>query len=717
MPSYDPPAMSPHGAAATIVVAYYDPEAADGERYRLTPNLRCERIEYREGAVPPAAQFSYVLDDSDPTSIYPRYAEQTWPLGLDSDHVVPLGAELVVFAVEESDGDDDVVTILFHGHADAPQLDVGSETQQVTFTATSSIVRAWDSVLTGAIQRAADDPEAGDLVFTQLPLHFNPKAEPNATPQGFDVNEGIDEPYPVFLDWRIQRGPDPRRHWTLGMFTRYLCHTNTPRFSFTVDLDDELQAVRPAGGEDGVIDDDDPSTYTLHPILVDDLDVTGRNWLEALADTLYRHGFGLCVQQHQLASATEAWPEPILALHVYRRDGLFRPAPKDLKLQPSGAFDPARTNVAALALVRDAKQAVTSIEVATQPIYHEISVVLAPGFEVAAGDAATPDAFSRAALATADAAQRNKYRLYVADEAGDGHWDFNTNAWVDGQSLDLDAVLGGADPDTGLFPYVSRNRPALRELLSRDTLGRRLEPTVAISVDYTGASPAVWDRTGNWQEVGRSGWRPLEDRLGILLDVDNPNAWKVPDPPDGATAIIPGNVVRGVEAQAAPDAQKPRFRLRLTCAIEADVTIGAVAPKRASSPVPFDVRRRVDARDVYRSEIRHESSIHGTETEILRDDFEAALALATAIRDKRDNPVVSGRVVVPRLTTLYEVSDRVRKVAGREVDLRINAGAEAGESPRYPLVVGVTWDFANGQQRTHLSLDDGRDAADRLLGG
>ena len=55
----------PGGQATTalpVYVAKYDPSDEENP-YTILPNVRCLRIDYREGPEPPLARFQYFMDD------------------------------------------------------------------------------------------------------------------------------------------------------------------------------------------------------------------------------------------------------------------------------------------------------------------------------------------------------------------------------------------------------------------------------------------------------------------------------------------------------------------------------------------------------------------------------------------------------------------------------------------------------------------------------
>jgi hypothetical protein len=726
--TFEPYALPLDGSAATVVVALFDRTAAGDSAYTPLPNVRCERVSRREGAVPSAAQFSYELDSADPAEDAPRQFEELWTLDARGPGVVQLGQELVVFLL----GDEGDKEFLFHGFADAPQVDLTGAAQAVTFTASGVEVRCWDKPVGGAIIRRSTDPEGGELVQTDLVARCNPSdgtgLHPNCTPDGFDVGEGEDGAFPAFLDWRLASWldpegdeVDPRGLWTLGKLARYLLGTRDqaelayvgpPAPGFFGDVDQDLSALAPAGDGTGTIDVYDESTYELRPVILRDVVLTGRHWPEVLAEELDRHGFAL---RFDLATGDDGRPATTPVL--YRKDGLASPAPKDLMLDLAGSdLDPGRNNVGGLRLVRDGRDAFNQVRVASKPSRYEVSVVLAPGFSVSAADAADALAlaqFDRSNLAHASDSTRAKYRVFVADEVGAGHWVLGLAAW-NFVPLDLSAVLGTptlAPPGSKVSgrKYVERWRPGSDELLTRDEDGRPLRAELAISTDYAGSYPALWDGTGSWQSLGHSGWRLLRDRLGIEVTAENPNGWTIPKTIVGGAPFGEG-VVKVVESLAAPSLANPRFWLRLTTVIEGDHDLGTLAPwRRTSSPSPFLVERLIEARDSYRKDVVHKSSIYsGGATEPVRDDTDDALALAEATRAAHEFPRVAGGVTIPFASRAYAVGDRVRKVAGREAELATNAGAGGGETPQYPTVVALDWDFSGGRQQTVLQLADRR---------
>ena len=51
------------------------------------------------------------------------------------------------------------------------------------------------------------------------------------------------------------------------------------------------------------------------------------------------------------------------------------------------------------------------------------------------------------------------------------------------------------------------------------------------------------------------------------------------------------------------------------------------------------------------------------------------------------------------------IGDQISTVEGRGINLQANVGTEQGEGARYPVVVGITYQFADRQSTTLLLSD------------
>jgi hypothetical protein len=713
--TYDPSAVGLDGSAWALITALYEREEGG---FSILPNVQVRRIRKTLGAVPASAQFSYVTDSSDPNSPFPRWPEQLWPLGAggSSAYAAATGDEIVVFAQDENGA----VEVLFDGFVEAPQVDIMGQGQAITFVARGVAIRCWDQPTGGMILRNADEAFQSDGsadVQTDLIARFNPvagefwDAQPNATPEGADAGDAPLQ-YPVFLDWRIVRSPDPRRAWTLGMLARYLLgqraddeqtYVDNPPSEILSQIDEMLQAIVPQGaGLDGPIDVTDPSTYTLQDIEVDDLVGSERPWPEVLQKAISPYGMHLVFTTGREDLGGQL-PIPTNTIGFVRRDGLFGLPPKLLHLQAGDTLDPGRSNIEGLRLVRDTTNVKNAVEIKAGPDRYEVSLVLAPGFPISPEDAASASSIKSFDFTdpSFDKLNSDKYRLYVFDETGDGHWDWSTHGMTSGLATDLSTVF---EPGNEGGPtFAARRRPPIRQLVSTDPNGIPLDARLAISQDYNGDVPGVWDGTGTWQKIA-GGFALCPDRIGILINTPNPNGWNIGSP-TASGMPYPAGVVRGVEEQANEGAK--HFHLRLTCVIEADQDLDATAERRTSSPVPFEVWSAQDYRDLYRRDYIHASSEYNEteDTYNVRDDTGFAQAQARAIRREQETPPVQATAEIPWLSLAYELGDRIAGIDGRGIDLSGSSGAEAGETPAYPMVTAVEWDFTNGQ-RTRLELGD-----------
>jgi hypothetical protein len=706
--------------ATQFLVVRFDRTATGADRFQVLPNVRVDSYHYQEGPVVPTAQFSYVLDDTDPSSPFPYLIEQLWPLAASGRYVVQADDELLVYAYDQA-GNRTLVGDYF---ASIPQVEMGHGLS-VSFAGAGVGIRLWDEPIGDAVYRDADrttSTDVGDTVDTGLPVWFNPGGKPNATPDGYDVHEGADNAYPCFLDDRLPQVPGATptvpAFWTLGGMIRYLfvVHNqssdptgnpwvNDPVAPTGVTIDDYLHELTPASGDTGYMDPSNPATYTAKPITIRSYDATGKALLEAAAEQLGYYGFRVFLNTREDPADPGA---PLNEVVIYRVDGRDMVAPKALFFPPDRSLlTQGVPDFSGLALARDNVGAANEFFVETAPVEYQVGLVLAPGFPILAADAASSTAikaFETSALANAPGATRKKYRYYAFDEAGLGHWDYGSATFVTANVSSLDDVFG--TPKEGVRQYAVRLRRALETLFAVDDQGNKIKAQLLISRDYAGPVPGIWNGSGTWRNLGDSGWKLDDDSLSVWLTASNPEKWKVVKGDDG---IVPGDVVRGITSQANPSGSDTRFYLRLECVIRGDLGIDAVAEKRAASPMRYPVRRRVEARDHWKKQVVHTSSGYNTTGSpyTVRDDTDKAQAQADAMRAAREMPPVAGSYTAPWVTRAVGIGDLISQINGRNIDLLANAGAAAGEGPRYPAVVGVSVACQN-PQATQVKLSDRR---------
>lgn len=712
MPSFDPTSVPLSVRGSTFVAVRFRRDLAGDDRFEFLPNVRVESYHIASGRTLASAQFSYIVDDTDPNTPFPFAWEQLWPLAATSPYVVQADDEILVYEFTAAGQR----LLVFDGVAVIPQVNQAGKVA-TTFTAISVGVRLRDRVVGGAVMRDADTPQtSGNEVDTDLPTWFNPtvngKTRPNRTPTGYAVHEGDPDAYHAFLDEMMlsPSGTTPATpdFWTLADFVTYLMWVynsaeewvKNPRSATGDSLADYLSAVTPEDGQ--TIDLTDPSTYAFEPIIIRSYDATGKAWDDAVEEQLGYYGFHLFLNTREDPDDPGA---PLNEYIIYRVDGLDMAAPVELWYPPRGAsLLDGLADFTGFAIGRDHHEPFNAVDVETAQVEYEASLILACGFSPDAADVSTPNNFSHSQLANASGPTRRKYRYFTFDSIGLGHWDFGGASFVTGQPGDLSPILG-AEKD-GVWPYVNRQRRGLQELLAIDSLGAPRKAELAISSDYAGAYPAVWDRTGTWRSLGASGWKLDDLDLAVWITCDNPESWHIPR--DSTDPHRAGDVVRVISALAGADTSQ-RFWLRLTVRFKGDLGIDASAEPRVSSPLRFVTRRRIDARDHWLKQIAHESSVYNTTGKpiIVRDDTAKARAHAESLRFANEFPAVAGSVSIPWINHSIGVGDLISRINGRDVDLNTAAAGPVGEGPRYPAVVSVSYTCQNPQTTT-LKLTDRR---------
>jgi hypothetical protein len=74
------------------------------------------------------------------------------------------------------------------------------------------------------------------------------------------------------------------------------------------------------------------------------------------------------------------------------------------------------------------------------------------------------------------------------------------------------------------------------------------------------------------------------------------------------------------------------------------------------------------------------------------------------VRAAKEAGVFESEVEIPYFTLAYNIGDRIDRIEGRNLGFRTDGGG-AGVMPVLPMVIGVRFDFSNGQ-RTFLTLSD-----------
>jgi hypothetical protein len=708
--------------ALPIVVFLYDP---GGDGYTLLPNIRCLQIDYREGPQPPVARFTYMMDDALNRVLgWPYRFEQVWPIDALGPYIVHTDDRLVV-VTQDPNGDP---VILFDGFAQVPQVDLHATHQGVTFAAVGTPTRLWDNPITGRVQRDGDHADAQSGNYDRpvsLPARFNPADHAVGTLAGYIANStaqvtdnGGGDNYPVFLDPGLkerQTADDEYliEYWYVSDVVTYLLATEPlpedpagnpyvvlPSFPSLRSL---LNAQYPPT-PDGPFD---PNTAESADVLVRDYDASNKHLPEVLQEMFSYAGFVMSWQIGQ-----DEYDLPTTTLRLQRRDAAAATTPKRVYLAASGTteLDPSENNTAAFHLARDSNAMVNAIGVETNSNQVEATFLLAPLFQPDSGDTvpAQMKQYDLNNLTTASNLERRKYRWFGIDETGDGYWNGSMQRWITDEGCDLSPLF--PDDNDGGQTYCKRYRPGKKTLISRDKDGRPLKHILEINVTGTSGIPAVADVAalgGTWLTISH-GWRLLSDRLGIELTVEHPNDWHTGNDKQPSVRVIDWL------ANPAGAGAKP-FALRLTTVIDHDHGLEVLAPKRVGSPSKYEKVRYVDAKDHFLQCTVATGSLYygqaggnGADPVPLRDDTDAAETHAKLIRAAHEFPRLAGSVTVPFLTDYYEIGDRIKVIDGRNANLQINVGADQGETPTYPWVVGFSWVLEPDRQQTILQLSDRR---------
>lgn len=707
--SFDPYQATLTAQASVFVCYAYHRES--GEKW-LLPNITCEGIDKPEGARPATAQFRYIFDTTgrSRTAGWPQTVGEVWRQTPDNDYVMLDEEEILVYEVAP----DNSATLMFHGTVKLPEVGQ-SQDERASFTAVSIAAKLWNNVIEGSYYRDANDIEAGDWAFTVHDAWFNPKGKPNKTPDDFDVDAGQPNARPLFLDERLTDEERPQDFWDLGGFVRYLAWHYNPDEEYVKnpiavngqDLDTFLQAITPKNDGD-YFDLADPSTFDRNKILIRSLNVANKSWIEAIEQQLNYHGFYLFFVTTETDDGT-----PETKIVIFRKDGLDGARPVAIEMADyGGSLLDGIPDANAFELSRDRTNPVNEWIIQTAPVFYEVAFILCPLFPIAASDAT--DTFiktiTKSQLANATAEKRRLYRHFGIDECGQGHWT-GVGAAKDSNLFNFDELFGERLPaadgeDEGPLQWAVRFRPGINTLCSKDNAGVFRKAELAISTDYAGAFPAIWDRSGTWRSLADSSWNLLKDRLGVEIITDNPDRWTIPT---GEGSGAKGDIVRAVKCLAAPDADNKRFHLRLTVVIQSDHGLGAVARRRQASPLKDTVRRSIDGKDHFQKQLIHKSSPHNTsgDYKIARDDTKEAKAKVEALRGTHEFPAAVGMFSIPWISHAYGVGDLVSHINGRDLSFATNAGTGSGESPYLPTITGITYRTVE-PQATIFRLSDRR---------
>ncbi len=699
------------------------------------PTVRWTEISYRKGPYPPRATFRYAYRaDGSPTAPFEAVLpinKWTW-----TDDTISIDDRLVVATID----DDGQVAYLFDGFVQIPEGSISGKGYTLAFQAQGAAIRCWDTPLIGSIRRHADavDDTDNDVWCKAMPARVNPEGRPNCVAGDWlDIDRDAYWPstgarYPVFYDDQMPRfaaaleaSRPISSKWTIAQVARYILACGNGDRPY-VDYPDGSAVERALSAFVPLAD----GTMSYGPIYCKDMVISGKPWPNALNEVISHHGFTFAFR----LGTKDGLPHNYLTFER-ERDTATAPI-KSLYLQSGGIVNPALSNVKAFGLAVDGTQIVNAYWVDSKPDEYEIGIVLAPGFRIDPGDVDDDTTFLTSN--TSPTADRDKYRLFVADECGEGHWDLLSGAWVDLQPFTGFEHIWGPE-------WVRRRRPGYGPCFSVDDLGVAKKPQLAIMYGYNAAvekaNPPFLPTYAGADGAGagmviipvKGSWTLETKRLGVRLAGEDPHAWSIGKLSDDNAAILDDwsafsvdGTVDVVKWFSEFDTTSPALNayLLLTCVVRADRRVSpSLARRRKTSPTRYEVARYVDGHDRYKAQAVHVSSNYArTETSLTdrgddstfariftRDDSEAALQYAEGLRSAKECPSMAGSVTIGRITNQYFVGDRIDAIVGR-MSLQTNIPGP-NEEPRYPMVVGVTWKH-EPEQVTVLQLDDRRNEGD-----
>lgn len=726
--SFTTPAIPRARPGVRIATLRYEP----GVGYQPLESVNVSEIIIREGPEPSKAIFEYITGDREPNYLALGFENVLPIVRLGDPRVVEVDERIVVAGLTP-DGE---LRFFFDGFAQMPEGKFDSNSSALSFVAQGVEFREWDEPLAYSVWRDAKDPtNPTKNVWTGLPVRFNAKVGPlsvaNCTQPGWEADSDGGRPFSVFIDPLCRENKvtykgkeiEIARLWDLAGAVGYILAEGnwTEKYVKLQDVDylnNILRVIKPKKGK--YIDPDDPSTFDAMAIILPDTDVTGDPWPEAAWKLLDPNGYTMCFR---LGTKNK---EPVTWLDIYKLNDNNASRYKDLYLQQwYDIFDPGASNLGGASFGHDMTNIANVISVDTSPVRNEIGVILAPMWKIEGNDVADAKAGKFNKKHPDFAKNSNKYRLFGADECGEGHYTMESEgpdatkkytisdiSWNE-DIFDFHDLFG--DDEIGDPNWIVRRRPAFASLWTKGEDKQYLKAELYISVDYKGPMPVLWDgKSGTWYRV-TSGFELARDRLGIHVSQENPNAWSIGKMPKNVPTTLGPGEVRTVDWIGASELSKSRyFALLLICMIESDQHLDVVAGRRDVSPTKFEIDRIIDLRDRLRPGLVQPSSWYHPDKGnpnagpvVVGSVEEDALDYATGKRESRQLGRWAGSATIPRLTDAYIIGDRIRSVQGRFANMQTNIDANGKEAPVYPRVVGITWSFRKGQS-TGLNLTDKR---------
>lgn len=611
----------------------------------------------------------------------------------------------------------------FRGYVARRQTVIEPEREDLIITAYGPEIRLQGKVVSGQWHKnaAADDLEIqGNLSSSQanrdnafrsdLPVIFNESGKPNASQSNWRLTAGSQSP--ATNDCKVFEAPGRKVHSGLvSMEAKYWT-------AYTA-----LRSLVACFDNDEVISPHTPwkqikSLLGLTPI--GEVRVEGMNLLEAIKAILLPLGFGFAIEPWTVGNGSDQWGMARHRLIVFSlRDPAIVKSPR---LAPVRSGNVAinsskgqKVEVQRLDFLRDSHGIANDITVIGDPKRKQIVLEfnnnastrdLHPLWNTtthslvnwASSDIVDPWKW----LASGDYTFENfakKYNRDGKDHRLDRHV-FRSFAWNEDGAF---SSLISTRPDLSDFGlgdqgnYVRRPRP-IASMFTYDSAGEkvRLLPR-KVQLGIVGDDDS-------WIDISAEIWN---DRAGFTISLPllagntGDGQWYPYAPYKQYSGDYRNLHYLTLLHNALRNAGDYKLRLRLIGSAECDQSVKGVAPHRQVSAWPFRAQKVLRLGGRFKWRKIEETPFAGDANYSSVDDSAEAEAYAQRLRDVAEDCNGRGSLLLRYLTRSYCPGDGIAATSERVVDLHV----DGGQRQYAPLVVGVTWDFDKGANKTELLLD------------
>ncbi len=441
--------------------------------------------------------------------------------------------------------------------------------------------------------------------------------------------------------------------------------------------------------------------------------VEGMNLLEALTAVCKAVGYGFCIEPHHVSDSAAGYAIHCFPLHAAEPTGASPRMPDISAGNVSIASEVGQAaQVQRLDFMHDSHNVrnkatvvgdVQRVQVALD--YSPYTCDLAPFWDTATHDLDDYDDGGVIEDLDDDATWIDSYGTDGNDNLT-YHHAFRSFIWNEDGAFSGSLAL--SEPDlSGLIgtDYIRRPRP----------VGRTHCPTA----DGTGSVPAyvlmgLYPAGESSVDTSTYIKAPvaaiMADRAGFTINAPRLDKWRpfesFKDLDDGREDYADITFATLLLSTMAGTTAKPRLSLLLVGAIEADIGIEGAAARQAGSAWPLAAEVVAYNPEAF----RYHTVASGGDPQNLgtasRDDSGEAEAHAEALRDMGEDSMGHGSLVLRQIVDAWRPGDAIAGTEGRRIPFAINAGGEQlGGGRHYPIIHQVVWNFAEGVNKTELTLD------------